>query len=225
MPGGLQTRLKRVAANLADRLYGIDSQTQVAGSDLGYEDGSGYLHYQASGWLTVPGMFADWTPPPGPGDVFVDLGCGKGRPLIQFARRFPVDRVVGVEYDPGLADICRENLRRTQGRHKARSWEVLVGDARSFQVPDDATIVYIANPFAGDVFAESLERIVESQDRRPRPMRLAYASPVEKPTVDRHPRFRELPQPRTMAIRVARLDPDEFRRYEVVAPESGAAPR
>jgi SAM-dependent methyltransferase len=225
MPAGLQTRLKRVAANLADRLYGIDSQRQVAGADLGYQDGSGYLHYQASGWLTIPAMFGDWTPPPGAGHVFVDLGCGKGRPLIQFARRFPVDRVVGVEYDPGLAEVCRENLRRTQRHHKALAWEVLVGDARSFEIPDDTTIVYIANPFDGDVFAEALERIVESYDRRPRDLRLAYVHPVEREAVDRHPRFRELPQPRTRLIRLARLDPDEFRRYDVVAPEPGPGAR
>ena len=41
----------------------------------------------------------------------------------------------------------------------------------------------------GDVFTETLERIVESQDRRQRPMRLAYVHPVERQTVDRHHRF------------------------------------
>jgi SAM-dependent methyltransferase len=216
MAHGLETRVKRFAASAADRLYGIDSQTQVSMEELGYADGSGYLHYQASGWLSVPGVFSGWPPRPGAGDVFVDLGCGKGRPLVQVARRYPVDRVVGVERDAGLAEVARENLRRTQKHHRARGFEVHVGDARTFEIPDDATIVYVANPFGGDVFEEALQRVLDSYDRRPRPMRFAYVGPREEARLTSTGRFRRVEDPHARWIRAARIDPSELRRYEIV---------
>jgi SAM-dependent methyltransferase len=209
-------RAKAVVAGLADRVYGIESQTQVHGHELGYDPASGYLHYQASSWLSVPGMFAGWEPAPGPGDVVIDLGCGKGRAMVQLARRYAFDRVLGVEFDAGLAEIARENLRRTRGRHKARATEVVVGDARSMPIPDDVTLVYIANPFKGAVFTDALDRIVESHDRRPRPMRIAYVHPIEYQVMEAHDRFRELPRPHASWFRLLAVDPLEFRRYELV---------
>jgi SAM-dependent methyltransferase len=213
---GALVQVKGVVANVVDRLYGIESQTQVSAGDLGYQDGTGYLHYQASSWLSVPAVFSGWEPKPGPRDVVLDLGCGKGRPMVQIARRFAVDRVVGVEYDAALAEVARENLRRTQRRHKARGFEVVVADARTYQVPDDVTLVYIANPFDGDVFADALDRIVESYDRRPRRIQFAYVHPTEERRVLASGRFRELRRPVARWMKPLRVDADEFRRYEVV---------
>jgi SAM-dependent methyltransferase len=211
-------RAKRVAAAGADRLYGIESQTQVPGPELGYADGSGYLHYQASSWLSVPGVFTGWDPPPGPGDVVCDLGCGKGRALVQIARRFPVDRVVGVELSADLAAIARENLARTRRHHRAAASEVHVADVREFAIPDDVTIVYIANPFDGPVFADALARIADTYDRRPRRLQVAYVHPTEALMVDASPRFAELPRPTARWMRPLGVDPTEFRRYEVLGP-------
>jgi hypothetical protein len=51
-------------------------------------------------------------------------------------------------------------------------------DAQEFDVPDDVTVVYLFNPFMGDAFARSVERIRESLARKPRPLRIIYFYPI-----------------------------------------------
>jgi predicted RNA methylase len=41
--------------------------------------------------------------------TFVDIGSGKGRALI-IAAEYAFKRIIGVEYSPSLATICRRNL-------------------------------------------------------------------------------------------------------------------
>ncbi len=208
---------KPTVAGVMDRVYGIATQEQVQAEDLGYAPDSGYLHYQASSWLSVPGMFSDWRPAPGPADVILDLGCGKGRALVQLARRYPVRKVVGVEFNPGLADAARVNLERTRAHHRAGGFEVHVGDARSWPVPDEVTLVYVANPFDGVVFDEAMERVFESYDRRPRRLQVAYVHPSEAERLVATGRVREIAHAERRWMRIAGVDPAEFRRFEVVA--------
>ncbi|MGK9171177.1 methyltransferase [Inquilinus limosus] len=48
--------------------------------------------------------------PAGPGERVVDLGCGVGAALLCLAARCPEVSVTGVERDPGLASLARDNL-------------------------------------------------------------------------------------------------------------------
>ena len=46
---------------------------------------------------------------------FVDLGCGKGKPLLVFhlsCREFNQRRMVGIDYDTTLIDVCGDNMMR-----------------------------------------------------------------------------------------------------------------
>ncbi len=208
---------KPLVARVVDRAYGISTQEQVSPERLGYEPGSGYLHYQASSWLSVPGMFSDWTPAPGRADVILDLGCGKGRALVQLARRCPVGRVVGLELNAGLADVARANLVRTRGRHRAAAFEVHVGDARTWEIPEDVTIVYLANPFDGVVFDEAMQRLFESYDRRPRALQIAYVHPIGADRLLATGRVQERPHAGRWWMQLAGVDPREFRRFDVLA--------
>ncbi|MGK9236697.1 methyltransferase [Inquilinus limosus] len=49
--------------------------------------------------------------PAGPGERAADLGCGVGTALLCLAARCPDVSVTGVERDPGLAALARENLK------------------------------------------------------------------------------------------------------------------
>jgi FkbM family methyltransferase len=55
--------------------------------------------------------YGDHWPPvvDGPMNVIVDLGANIGLSMALFARRFPDARIIGVEPDPGNADLCRRN--------------------------------------------------------------------------------------------------------------------
>lgn len=48
----------------------------------------------------------------GPGDVVYDLGCGDGRFLITAVRDYDVDRAVGYEITPHLAQVAKENVAK-----------------------------------------------------------------------------------------------------------------
>lgn len=80
----------------------------------------------------------------GPGDVIVDVGCGKGRALNWFLERYPGNRIKGIELDP---EICRKTARRLR-RHA--NVTILCGDAATL-LPPDGTIFYLFNPFDGAV--------------------------------------------------------------------------
>lgn len=78
--------------------------------------------------------------------TFIDLGCGKGRPLL-VAARSGFARVVGVEFARELAEIARRNLQR-QGATQAT---VVHGDAAEFAFPAGNLVVYLYNPFSDQV--------------------------------------------------------------------------
>ena len=125
----------------------------------------------------------------GPEDTFVDFGCGKGRVLLQAARR-PFRRVVGVEISPGLVDVARAALAARSRRQRCGEVEVVAADAREFPIPDDMTIGFFYDPFRGEVFDAVLRGIVESMDRRPRRVHLVYAHPILASRILETGRFR-----------------------------------
>lgn len=83
-----------------------------------------------------------------PRGCFVDLGSGAGRVLV-LAAHAGFDELLGVEFDPSLAEQSRRNLasfRRPRGRSPDRM-EVLVGDAGAVDLPEPVAVVYMFNPF------------------------------------------------------------------------------
>ena len=72
--------------------------------------------------------------------AFVDFGCGLGRVLL-FASELPLRRIIGVELSPTLCATARQNM---SGFYRCKKktfpeWSIVNADARSFDVPDDAT--------------------------------------------------------------------------------------
>jgi SAM-dependent methyltransferase len=125
---------------------------------------------------------------PGPGDVLLDLGCGAGR-VVCIAAQHPFARVIGVENAPRIFALAERNARRL--RHCAVRPEVIHADAATYRVPDETTIVFMYNALSGEVLHAALTRVLDSHDRAPRHMRLAYANPREHDLVMQMGRFRE----------------------------------
>jgi predicted RNA methylase len=117
----------------------------------------------------------------GPGDVFVDVGAGKGRVVIAAARYYGFRRVVGVELSAELHAIARRNVERLT---TPASVVLDHADVLRWEVPADATVFYLFNPFVGDTFRAFLGRLLDSQRVHPRRIRLVYAYPVMHPVVE-----------------------------------------
>ena len=122
--------------------------------------------YRVLGWLR-----------PGPGETFLDVGCGHGRAVLA-ASRFPFRRVLGLELSPEVHAAACRNLAGFRLPRRAPA-EIIQGDATRFAVPDDVTVLFMYNPFTGPVFEAAMARLFESLERRPRRVRLIYANPTE----------------------------------------------
>jgi len=147
----------------------------------------GHQPYGATEWLDL--VRALRAVRPGPDDVFVDFGSGKGR-VISRAAMYPLKRVVGVELSEPLNEVARANLEVVRPRLKTPEIEIVTADATTWEVPDDMTIGFLFNPFLGDVFRAVMDNIVRSLDRNPRRIRLVYVNPVEEEKILETGRFR-----------------------------------
>lgn len=115
---------------------------------------------------------------PGHADVFVDLGAGKGRALLM-AGRLPYRRVVGVELDPELAECARRNVERARRRLRAGAVACETANVLDWPFPDDASTVFLFNPFYGQTFRQAITRIFDSYDRNPRHIHIVYENPQQ----------------------------------------------
>jgi SAM-dependent methyltransferase len=133
--------------------------------------------YDPTPWFTLRrALPVEWVRP---FDVFLDLGSGMGRAVYQAAAHYPFRRVIGVEVSGELHEVARANIERNRARLRCQDVELVNDDVRRYRIPDDVTVVYLYNPFTGQTFADVVDRLLESVDRRPRSVRIVYLSPRE----------------------------------------------
>jgi len=183
---GAYGRSRRLFSDaLVERRWGTETGRDASLGELGI-DAPGRVGYEPSGWLDLrralrrEDVCAE--------DVFLDLGCGKGRVLIQ-AAAYPFRRVIGVELSHELAQVAAANVSaRAEALHAPV--EVVTADATNYSIPDDVTVIYLYNPFRSYVFEAVVERLLESLDRAPRRLRVIYRTPQEEEALLRGGRFR-----------------------------------
>ncbi len=115
----------------------------------------------------------------GPTDVFADVGAGKGVAVL-LAGELAVRRAIGVELSPDLAATARRNVELNRRRLKAERIEIVTSDVLQWEIPDDLTVVFLYNPFGGQVFSAVVRALIESYDRAPRRVRIIYRNPAEE---------------------------------------------
>jgi predicted RNA methylase len=110
-------------------------------------------------------------------DVFVDLGCGRGR-VVCCAARYQVREVIGVEDMTELAKTAEANLRGMKGARTARR-QVICGKAQDFDCAG-VTAIFLFNPFGPRTLDQVLSKLKSSLAHGPegQKFRLAYVNPV-----------------------------------------------
>lgn len=116
-------------------------------------------------------------------DVFIDLGSGMGRAVLEAAAAYPFARVVGVELSRELHEIAEQNMASTTRRLSCQSIELICADLRHYRLPDDVTVIFMNNPVRGSIFATVLGEISASMKRNPRRLRFIYSNPLEDAAV------------------------------------------
>ena len=158
-----------------------------------------YLWYQPSPWTAVRTALRRYRV--SREDVFIDLGSGKGRVVLQAASGYPFKRVIGVELSPELNEVARANLEANRKRLKCTDVQLETADLTEYEVPDEVTFAYLANSVTGDAFSAMLAQMLRSLDRRPRRLTLIYMNPTEHDRVMATGRARMLREHRRNALR------------------------
>ena len=136
----------------------------------GYQPSDPLTFHEIMAQLAI--AFGDFT--------FVDLGSGKGRALLM-ASDYPFRRIIGVELLPELHAIAQENVRKySSPRQQCRSFELHCGDARRFRLPPEPLVVFLFDPFPGDILREVIAGVEQSVREAPRKLYLAYQNPISE---------------------------------------------
>jgi SAM-dependent methyltransferase len=125
--------------------------------------------------------------------VFLDLGCGKGKPLL-VAATYPFRRVIGVDISPACIAVARRNLAcYGPERIDPARVELRVGDAEDVELPEEPLVLYLYNPFPGAVLERVVARLEASLRARPRPVALVYVNPHALAAVTRSGLWERVP--------------------------------
>ena len=164
---------------LEQRLYDLYLGTSTTGFQLTssdfFETGSDNWPYAGCQWPALRYALNELHPTGS--DVFVDLGSGKGKALL-VAGRLPYQRVVGVELDTEIAACAKRNLERA--RPKLRTVvDSEVSNVLEWPIPENASTIFMYNPFFGHTFRQVASRIFDSYDQNPRRLHIVYGRPFE----------------------------------------------
>lgn len=173
----------RVTPHPFDLTYGTDTGGLIPIKEVDHPNAAHGRDYWGTSPSMLRGALARWSATlPGtgysPSDyTFVDLGSGKGRALM-LASETPFESILGVEFDPALVGIARQNLALwSRTPHACQSIEVLNEDALAFPIPEGPVLLYLYNPFDAHIITRLAERIAELRATRTRPLDIVYARP------------------------------------------------
>lgn len=189
-----------------ERRLGIETEECDAWRDS-FED-ENYHVYQPLCYACLDTAFSRLEIRPGE-DAFLDYGSGKGR-IVTVAATHPFKKVIGVEMLADLNEAARANIERASKRLKCLDVEFVEADATKYELPADVTVIFLFNPFLGDVLKAVQRQIRKSLEAHPRGLQLVYMNPLENPDsfeeCDWVVKREELPVGRWVAMR--------FRIYE-----------
>lgn len=85
---------------------------------------------------------------------FVDIGCGKGRPLV-IASEYGFKDLVGIEYSAKLCKVAKQNLAACG----VERFRIVNSDAARFEYPAVNTLAFLYHPFQDDVLESVLKKL------------------------------------------------------------------
>lgn len=172
-----------------DAAYGIETSGSVTAGDCApnavmaaqispYGGSQPTIVRRSLAWLPDHGQYA-----------FVDLGCGKGRPLV-VASEFPFRRLLGIEIAPELAGVARANAAVIAAAFPDRTAiEIQIGDATAVSLPGELAVYFMYHPFHRSLVISLVANLESQLEAGLQHAFLVYYNPVHGELLDSSPRF------------------------------------
>lgn len=125
---------------------------------------------------------------------FIDVGCGKGRAVL-LASQLGFRDVFGIELQPKLAEIARENVQRWRTQHSVpMDLSILCGDGPSLlpQLLVGPALIYLYNPFQAPVLRALLDNIIKHSETLSSPIDVLYLYPEYEEVFSEFPGFQKI---------------------------------
>lgn len=183
-----------------DRQYGTDTSGLIPHGSLltGHANDAHITAYYAIAPSILDGIVDLWqqSSPLYPIDAytFLDVGAGKGRAMLT-ASLHPFREVVGIEINPMLAGIARENVRRFANHAEASPLapvRLIQADALEAPLPTTPTVGFLFHPFEAPVLRRFLQRVESHFAQRPGSFDLLYVNAEHAAVLDRNAAFTRL---------------------------------
>lgn len=158
--------LATIHGTVLDRIGGRPERVSTAGEiPLADLTVVGPNRAHGRGYRPTPRMVVRWAldllPEPVDPFVFIDLGSGRGRVVMEAARR-PFRRILGVEFAEALHEDAEANLRHwPRSLMKCREVDLMLKDAATAPLPEDDLVVYIYDTFAPALMTRMAARLAE----------------------------------------------------------------
>jgi SAM-dependent methyltransferase len=178
-------QLTMLAPEGFDATYGTDTADMMSTAELGHEfsvdgrvDSMGRLvhHYKTLRESVIEAAIRCNLGDQCKDFVFVDLGCGKAKPLL-VASRFAFQRLYGVEISAPALAIARRNIEVFTKGQDAGRFELVNAPAEQFVFPNEPLFLYLYNPFGEETMRRVLENLRESLRQHPRRAIIHYVHP------------------------------------------------
>ena len=174
-----------------DRTHGSDTSGTTSSQDLraaGDHEALAHVTFYGGSQPSVLRRVLATLPEP-ENSTFVDLGCGKGRPLL-VASEFPFRDIVGVELSPALAQVARANAALIGARYPNRTpIRVEVGDATAFPLPAGNLVLFLYHPFGTELVLKVVRAVEAALASEERAIYVVLYNPVNGACFDASPQL------------------------------------
>lgn len=192
-----------------DQIHGVDTSGLVPAKHLvtGHANDEHVTAYYGVAPSILRTLINQWreTIPPYPisSYTFIDIGAGKGRGVL-VASEYHFRKVIGIELNPALVAIARDNIARWTTSRADDSTaaplapiEFLEQDALEFEFPNSPLLLFLFHPFEAPVLRQLLRRIEtqfagQPKSAQPPALDLIYVNAECANVLDRNPAFEQL---------------------------------
>ena len=109
-------------------------------------------------------------------DIFIDLGCGKGRVLC-CAAQFKLGKVIGVELDKKIFEAGEKNILKLKTRITDVEIKNIPAEIFNYQ---NVNKIFLFNPFGMATLKKVLEKIEISLKESPHKFQIIYVNPIHE---------------------------------------------